>query len=203
TFSRGGVVAAIIVIIAFLWTIYYRSSRNQKNQIVGSVILLVIAAAFTWVLSSNQTSGLIDNRYTNKDSRGREKGDFSTGRLELFKQEIEGFLSSPFLGVGASRTKNKRFDEKGAVIASHNEIGRLLSEHGMLGFLIIAILIIKPLTYRSNNKSNFMFYAFLAFWFATINHSGMRIAAPSFLYAMSLINVVNEKHPLHRKQLKN
>lgn len=48
-----------------------------------------------------------------------------------------------------------------------------------------------------------MFYAFLAFWFATINHSAMRIAAPGFIYGLSLLNVTNEKRPLHRKQIKN
>ena len=54
----------------------------------------------------------------------------------------------------------------------------------------------------SINKKNYFFYAFLAFWFATINHSGMRIAAPSFLYALALLNVTYEKNPIHRKQIK-
>ncbi|MBT8287503.1 MAG: O-antigen ligase family protein, partial [Bacteroidia bacterium] len=202
TFSRGGVVAAIIVAAAFLASFYYRSSFKQKNQIIGSVVLLSIALFITWNISSNQTLGLIDKRYANQDALGREKDDVTTGRVELFMEELEGFLSSPFFGIGASKVKDIRVERDGRHLPSHNEIGRLLSEHGVLGIVIILIIVIKPLTYRANNKRNYFFYAFMAFWFATINHSGMRIAAPSFLYALALLNVVHEKHSLHRKQLK-
>ena len=203
TFSRGGVYAAIIVVAAFLWTLFYRSNRRQKNQIIGSFTLFAIAIIVTWTISSNQTMGLIDKRYANQDALGREKEDITTGRMVLFLEELEGFMESPIIGIGASKVKDNRVEKTGKKVPSHNEIGRLLSEHGMLGVIILMILIIKPLTYRSNNKRNYFFYAFLAFWFATINHSGMRIAAPSLLYALALLNVIHEKNPVHRKQLKN
>jgi hypothetical protein len=203
TFSRGGIFAAIIVIAAFLWLLYWQSGFKQKQQIIGTFILLSIAAVITWMISSNQTYGLIDKRYANQDALGREKRDISTGRLDLFMEEIEGFLSSPFFGIGASRVKDIRVERNGRHLPSHNEIGRLLSEHGFLGIIILLILIIKPLDFRAGNKRNVFFYAFLAFWFATINHSGMRIAAPSFLYALALLNVVHDNHIIHRKQLKN
>lgn len=202
TFSRGGVFAAIIVVAAFLWTIFYRSTFKERNQIIGLFILFSIAITITWTISSNQTKGLIDKRYANETSAGIKKGDISTGRLDLFNEEIEGFLNNPFLGIGASRVKDVRVERDGTHLPSHNEIGRLLSEHGFLGILILLILVIKPLAYRSSNKRNFYFYAFYCFWFATINHSGMRIAAPSLLYAFALLNVVNEKNPVHRKQIK-
>ena len=202
TFSRGGVFAAIIVIIAFLWSYYYRSSFKQKSQILTSIFLLSIAIVITWTISSNQTRGLLDKRYSNQDAQGRVKQDISTGRLDLFMEEMEGFVRNPFLGIGASRIKNQRVESSGRHLPSHNEVGRLLSEHGFLGLVILLILIIKPLAYRTTNKKNYFFYAFLAFWFATINHSGMRIAAPSFLYALALLNVTYEKNPIHRKQIK-
>ena len=193
TFSRGGVFAAIIVVVAFLWTIFYRSSYKQRNQIIGLFILFSIAMVITWTISSNQTRGLIDKRYANKTAAGVQKGDISTGRMDLFQEEIEGFLYNPFLGIGASRIKDIRVERDGNNLPSHNEIGRLLSEHGFLGIVILVILIIKPLAYRSSNKKNFYFYAFYCFWFATINHSGMRIAAPSLLYALALLNVTDKR----------
>ena len=193
TFSRGGVFAAIIVIAGFLWTIFYRSSGKQRNQITGLFILFSIAIAVTWTISSNQTQGLIDKRYSNQDALGREKQDLTTGRLNLFMEEIDGFLNNPFLGIGASRVKDVRVESSGQNLPSHNEIGRLLSEHGFLGIIILLILIIKPLAYRSSNKRNYYFYAFFFFWFATINHSGMRIAAPSLLYALALLNVTDKR----------
>ncbi|GGH45906.1 membrane protein [Mangrovimonas yunxiaonensis] len=203
TFSRGGVIAAVIVVAAFLWVLFWRSNARQKNQIVGSFALFVVAAAVTWMISSQQTMGLLDKRYANEDALGREKEDVATGRLDLFMEEMEGFLGHPFFGVGASRTKNMRVEAGIGHLPSHNEIGRLLSEHGIMGILILLILIFTPLAYRTTNNRNLFFYAFLAFWFATINHSGMRIAAPSFVYALALLNVTYaKKHPVHRKQIK-
>ncbi|WP_223549258.1 O-antigen ligase [Aestuariivivens sp. NBU2969] len=193
TFSRGGVFAAIIVIGAFLWTLFYRSSHKMKTQIVTSFLLLCITVMVAWTISSSQTSGLIDKRYANENAQGIKKEDITTGRIVLFQEEIEGFLSSPFLGIGASRVKDIRVERDNNPLPSHNEIGRLLSEHGFLGIIIIMILIIKPLGYRTTNKRNYFFYAFLCFWFATINHSGMRIAAPALLYALALLNVVPER----------
>ena len=201
TFSRGGIYAAIIISLAFLVIVFLKSSEQKKSNMVVTFVVFMMAISVTWVISSNQTRGLIDKRYANEDSLGRDKGDITTGRLALFEEEMEGFLSSPFFGVGASRIKDIRLEEKGIKLPSHNEVGRLLSEHGILGIIILLILIIKPLVYRANNKKSFYFYAFFGFWFATINHSGMRIAAPAFLYALSLLNITNEKNPVHRKQI--
>lgn len=202
TFSRGGIIAAGIMIAAFLWVVYNKATYKIKNQIIGTSLLFLFAGILTWTISSNQTSGLIDKRYANQDALGREKEDLATGRVDLLMEEIDGFLSAPFLGIGASRVKDIRVERDGKELPSHNEIGRLLSEHGFVGIIIILILIIKPLGYRTSNTKNLYFYAFLAFWFGTINHSGMRIAAPSLLYALALVNVTYEKNSIHRQQLK-
>jgi hypothetical protein len=201
TFSRGGVFAAIIVIGAFVFALYQRSGRKQKNQLIGSFFLFVASIVITWFISSIMTLGLIDKRYANQDASGNDKEDITTGRVELFIDEIEGFIQSPFFGVGASGVKDRRLEKGGKGVVSHNEVSRLLSEHGLIGIVILLILIFTPLSYRSQNKKNIFFYAFLAFWFATINHSAMRIAAPAFLYSLSLLNVQNEKRSLHRKRL--
>ncbi len=200
TFSRGGVFGSIIVIAGFLWVLYLRSKYKRRQQIIALFIILVLGSMVTWTITSSQTSGLIDNRYANKDAIGREKEDISTGRLELFVHEIQGFLEHPFLGVGASGMKQVRLEEEGKIVASHNEVSRLLSEHGILGLIILLLLIIKPLAYRTQQQGNILFYSFLAFWFATINHSAMRIAAPGFIYGLALLRIVYEKkNPIHRK----
>jgi O-Antigen ligase len=202
TFSRGGVIGAIIIIVAFLIVLYFRSNNKQRSNIITSFALFLAALSITWTISSNQSEGLIDKRYANQDATGREKADLSTGRVDLFVNELDGFIDNPFFGVGASVMKEIRTETLGTGIVSHNELSRLLSEHGLFGILILLILIIKPLMYRVNNKKNFFFYAFLFFWFATINHSAMRIAAPAFIYGLSLLNITYEKHPIYRKQIK-
>jgi hypothetical protein len=201
TFSRGGILAALITIAAFLVVLYWQSGPRRKQQIIGSFVLLLLVAVGTWLYSKSQTNDLIENRYTGKDALGREKEDVTTGRVELFLEEFEGFEENPFFGVGASGMKNERLEEKGRIIASHNEISRLLSEHGMLGVFILCILLFKPLSLRKPSNKNIFFYAFLAFWFATINHSAMRLAAPGFIYALALIYVTNDKKRPVRRQL--
>lgn len=199
TFSRGGVVAAILMIMAFLVIVYSRALPRLRNKLLGSFVLFVSCLAITWIISSNTTGGMIDKRYANQDSLGRDKEDLSTGRAELIVDELYGFFENPFLGIGASHSKYRGTDNH--IIVSHNEISRLLSEHGIIGVLILLILIFTPLSYRSVNRKNIFFFAFLAFWFATVNHSALRLAGPAFFYALALINIENEKRPIHRKRL--
>jgi len=201
TFSRGGVLTAVLMIFAFLFFLYFKSSKKQKYIIVVSFLLLLMTSSIIWVFSSNQTSGLIDKRYSNQDRAGKVKKDISAGRVALFMDELEGFINNPFLGVGANGTKEARILVTGREVVSHNELSRILSEHGVLGVMILLILVFKPLDLRLKNSNNYFFYAFLIFWLATINHSAMRIAAPGFIYALALLTIKNEKRPIHRKRL--
>ncbi|MEY8848364.1 O-antigen ligase family protein [Psychroserpens sp. XS_ASV72] len=201
TFSRGGVITAVVAILAFLAIYYSNVSKKKKNEVALMFMFFVFAFSLTWVVSSSQTDGYIDLRYTNRDHLGREKSDVTTGRKELFEEELEGFVSNPFLGIGSSRAKDQRIEVEGQGVTSHSELSRLLAEHGIFGVIILVILLFKPLDMKSRSKHNYFFYAFMCFWFATINHSSMRLAAPAFIYSLALLNVVNEKRSLHRKQL--
>ena len=202
TMSRGGVIAALMATLIFLFY-YYRESRVKKrNELIAMFGLFCISLIMTWMVSINQSGGLVSLRYANKDRLGREKESLSTGRAELFEHELDGFIKSPFFGIGSSRAKDQRIEQEGQGVTSHSEFSRTLAEHGMLGVIILLILIFKPLEIRSRNKRNYYFYAFLAFWFLTINHMSMRLAMPAFIYALALLNVKNDKRLIHRKQLK-
>ncbi len=202
TLSRGGVVAGVLCIAIFLLYYFAQAKAKVKNEIMGVFLLFVGALILAWFVSSNQTGGLTEKRYANQNAAGLQKKDISTGRKDLFLGEIDGFLSNPFFGIGSSRAKDQRIEIEGQGITSHNEVSRILAEHGMLGVIILLILILKPLDFRTRHKKNYYFYALLTFWFATINHSSMRIAAPAFIYALALLNVYYEKPPIHRKQIK-
>ena len=171
----------------------------MRNKVLGVFVLFIGALALAWVISSNQSGGLSEKRYANQNAAGIEKEDISTGRTDLFINEIEGFVESPFWGIGSSRAKDQRIEEDGQGVTSHNEISRTLAEHGIFGVMILVILLFKPLNMRTSNPQNYYFYALLAFWFATINHSSMRIAAPAFIYGLALLNVRNEKPSIRRK----
>lgn len=201
TFSRGGVFTAVLMIITFIF-IHYRTMKNKyKNRMIGSVVLFFIIAVLSWIITTVQTNGFIEKRYSNKNAVGQVKKDVTTGRGDLFMLEFEEFKNNPFLGIGVGRAKDLRFQKTGIHAASHNEVSRIISEHGLLGILGFLILLFLPLFLRLSNRSNALFYSFYLFWLLTINHSAMRIAAPAFIYALSLLQVTNEKPALHREQV--
>ena len=202
TFSRGGVLTALI--ISGLFIIFYaqKTSAKKRGRILFYTVILVVTGAVTWGLSSSRTSGLIDKRYANKDAAGRIKEDISTGRAELINSELEAFYENPITGIGIGKIKEYREEKTGISIATHNEVSRLLSEHGLAGLVALAILIVYPLLYRIRNRNNYLFFSALAFWFLTINHSSMRIAAPALIYALCLLNITYEKrNPVRRERL--
>jgi len=144
--------------------------------------------------------GLIDKRYANQDAAGKVKQDISAGRTELINSELQAFYDNPITGIGVGKVKEYRLKETGRESATHSELSRILSEHGMFGLAALLILMITPMVFRMRNKSNLYLFSFFIFWFLTINHSSMRIAAPAFIYGLSLISILNaKKNTLYRK----
>lgn len=201
TFSRGGVIVAIFMIAAFVLFYFKKSTGKNRKRVVFLTTLFIVLGLSVWTISSIQTSGFIENRYSNEDALGREKEDVSTGRTDLMAFEFNAFLENPFIGIGVGKSKELRYEKTGVLAASHNEMSRILSEHGLFGLCAFGILFLTPLILRIRNKSNIFFYSFFLFWFLTINHSSMRIAAPAFIYGLCLLSINYEKPPVHRKQI--
>lgn len=193
TFSRGGILTAIAAILILIAITYLRGQKVFRTKVFIVVFYGVVLGASVWLYASNRTSGLIENRYANENAMGVEKQDISTGRKDLFLTEVEAFIESPIIGIGVGKNKAYRFDKTGRVAASHNEISRLLAEHGSLGILALGILLFVPLLLRIENSRNIYFYSFFIMWFLTINHSAMRIAFPSFIYGLCLLDVTFPK----------
>ncbi len=202
TFSRGGVITALICALAFLLIYFLYTNKRSKVTVLPKLGLIIGIVAVSWIASSINTQGFIDKRYSNQDAAGREEEDLSTGRLDLLNKELEAFYTNPFTGIGIGKAKEFRLEQLGGkVTATHNEVSRLLSEHGIFGILALLILLAAPMVFRIRTRTNVFFYSCLIFWFLTINHSSMRIAAPAFIYGLALINVVNgqKKNRISRK----
>lgn len=199
TFSRGGVITAAIMILFFVGLYYLKVNIKKKFQIKISLIVFLGLILFTWMASSIQTSGFIEKRYANQDALGREKEDITTGRTDLIAFEFSEFINNPFLGIGVGKVRDERLNETGIQAASHNEMSRIVAEHGLLGVFAFLILFITPLVFRLKNRTNLFFYSFYLFWFLTINHSAMRIAAPAFIYGLCLLNVTYENRKMESR----
>jgi hypothetical protein len=189
TFSRGGMITGFLMIVLLLVFLYFKSNFGGRVKLNYIIVLVVFALLATWTYTSFQTGGLINKRYSNQDAAGRVKQSQFTGREDVAQNEIDTFLKNPIFGVGVGKGVEVRENETGIFVLSHDEITRMLAEHGSLGIVALLILFFTPLVLYLENKFNMFLLCFVAFWFLTINHAAMRTAAPAFVYSLSLLNV--------------
>jgi hypothetical protein len=199
TFSRGGMITGFTMILALILVSYVFIDHKKKMRMLGMIVFIFIAFLGAWSYSTDQTNGLIQKRYSNQDAAGRVKEDQLTGRGDLASEEIDTFLEYPIFGIGVGRNMEKRYVRTGEIVVSHNEITRMIAEHGSLGILGLMILFATPLVLYIDNKYNIYLLCFLIFWLLTINHAAMRLAAPAFLYSLALLKVVKNKVELIEK----
>jgi O-antigen ligase len=192
TFSRGGMVTALIAIVFFVF-FYFLHKNFSFNILFRYISVALIFTVSLWLYTSNITGGMLENRYTGKNSIGVQKKDISSGRLDIIENQTSNFIKNP-MGIGVGNGKYKRLSEiKKVTGASHNEIGRLLEEHGILGFFLLVLLLLTPMFnfFRGDYFQKSFIISFYILWFLTINHSAMRIALPGFIYALSLIKITD------------
>ncbi|MBM6499229.1 O-antigen ligase family protein [Flavobacterium macrobrachii] len=189
TFSRGGVLTGFIMIVILIFFLYNNSKNSGKGKISFLIIFSILLTLATWSYTSSTTGGLIDKRYANQDAKGREKESALTGREGIIENEINNFIENPIFGIGVAKGYELRKIQSGFVSVSHNEITRMLAEHGSLGVMGLLILFFTPMILYLDNKQNIYIFCFLAFWLLTINHAAMRLAAPAFIYSLSLLKV--------------
>jgi hypothetical protein len=189
TFSRGGMITGFLMIVLLLSFLYFKSNYRGKVKLNYIIVIISFAMMAVWGYTSSQTGGLINKRYKNQDAAGRTKEDNFTGRAEIAEDEINIFLENPVFGVGVGKGVEVRGMKTGIVVLSHDEITRMLAEHGTLGIFALLILFFTPLILYMENSFNMFLFCFVAFWFLTINHAAMRTAVPAFVYSLSLLNV--------------
>jgi hypothetical protein len=189
TFSRGGMITGFLMIVLLLLFLYLKSNYYGKVKLNYIIVIILISMAVIWGYSSIQTGGLINKRYANQDALGKVKESQLTGREDIARNEVDIFLKNPIFGVGVGKGPEVRKAETGIFIVSHDEITRMLAEHGSLGALGLLILFFTPLVLYLENKFNMFLLCFVAFWFLTINHAAMRTAVPAFVYSLALLNV--------------
>ncbi len=190
TFSRGGMLTGLLIIILLLVYVYFNIKTYKKIKLLGFFSFMIIALVFTWLYTSNQTGGLINKRYANQDAAGRIKESSLTGREEIWDSEIANFLDHPVFGIGVAKALEVRQEKYGGVIiASHSEVSRTIAEHGTLGIIALLIILFTPFFLYLNNKQHIYMISLLLFWLLTISHSAMRIAAPAFIYSLTLLKV--------------
>lgn len=187
TFSRGGVLTGAIAFVTFA-LLYVRTQRSFA-KLFQYIFIGGIFVVGVWVYTSDVTGGMLNNRYTGRNASGIKKKDATAGRLDIITTQLESFRDAPIFGIGVGNGKYVRQTKVNKAIASHNELTRLIEEHGLIGLVMLILLFVVPLLhiFKSNSFHQAVLIPFLLFWFLTINHSAMRIAFPGFIYGLSMI----------------
>jgi O-antigen ligase len=189
TFSRAGMITGFCAVVSVAVLVFLKSESYGKWKAKTRLAAIIACFFAMFTLISFQTDGLLVKRYTNRDHLGRVKRDKPGDRRSIATQEIKMFVANPIIGVGTTKAEETRKAELGREFHSHDEITRMLAEHGTLGFIGILILLVTPAWLFFREKRNILLAPFFVFWFLTINHSGIRVAAPAFVYALMLLQV--------------
>jgi len=189
TLSRGGVFTAIIMAFIFMLSFLRYAKPRIRSKALVKIIIIGLGSLVVWSLTLLATNEMLYNKYTNRNASGEKEGDFTTGRVEIIKGELQAFEENPFLGVGTGIGKFYRDENFGRLATSHNEVTRLISEHGFFGIVGIIVLSLVPLAHYFRDRRNIFIIPLALFWLLTISHSAMRIAAPGFLYGLALLKV--------------
>ncbi len=178
TFSRGGVSAAALGIVATLPSLL--SGRRSRLPVLLLSLVLIVAFVYVivpWLIG--YTGGKVALRYSDLDT---------TGRLELAYSELRVWLEHPLFGVGPGRARYDVDAYLGFELQAHVEFTRLLAEHGVLGLAALGLLLAGALrSYRGafSAPARAWAAALLCYALAYMAQSAMRTAAAGFAYGLA------------------
>jgi O-antigen ligase len=179
SFSRGGV-----YFIGILVTLYFIfNAKKMSNYFM--FLLIVPLASLIYYYVGETTNGLVDQRFTEKGSSGRD---------ELVKIGFKIFAKNPVTGIGTGNFNKEILrehlyaEESGA----HNEFVRVIAEHGFLGictYWLFYILLLYEIITARGIRREYAFYFFVLFCLIII-HNGLKIGLQPMILVLS-ISILN------------
>jgi len=173
TMSRSGLAMALggAVILSLH---YIRSRRNRTFLVLSAVVVLLLFNAVLLPFLQGFTGGVFLERFTDTELSNRDL---------IMRTDIKMFLETPLLGVGPGVGAMRRLQMLGVPYASHTEFTRMLAEHGILGLVGLAAMIIA--LYRLYRQipdidSRGIAGALLTWALLFLSVNGFRLATPAF-----------------------
>lgn len=184
TFSRGGIynAAAGMAVLLVLGVIDLAAALRRI------ALTLAVVAVFTFLIFP------VVNSFTGGSLLSRFENTETTNRSDIALSDLMIFVENPLfgVGVGVSRGYRAKFVEFSA--ASHTELSRLVSEHGLFGFValfaLVGMVLINLRRPNSQQGKAFIAGAFVWSLFFMLN-SGMRLGAPSFMWGIGFVSIVS------------
>ena len=184
TLSRGGVWGFVVsaggVAVAGMLSAGWRS-----KVITYSVVLAVVAVViYSWL--NFFTGGALGFRYAEQSSSHRS--DIAQGDVSLFADH-------PLFGIGPGMAKFQRsgvFDEDAN---SHTEYSRLLAEHGTLGIIALAaivVMVVQSVAWSTTVWNRFVAVGAPFYALFTMSHSATRIAIVAVMFGLGCLRVAQD-----------
>ena len=80
-----------------------------------------MAGIVVWNKVDDVTHGVASFRFSGRNSVGDKLDDVTSGRIDLFTEELSMFAENPILGIGAGNTSSERQHRFGQIHSSHTE----------------------------------------------------------------------------------
>ena len=212
TFSRGGVMGAVLALIGSVTVLFFLNAvfRKQLKKLAPYILLGLAFLVGVFFVANNITNGMLMLRYrgfsTSEMEAGAKNhsGSVLTGRGEIMRGDYHAFLEEPFWGVGLGMGEKFRAIYYGHAAAAHTEFARLLSEHGTFGILFMLIgMICLPISHFFKEKGLLARYFFVAFFLLsmfTMFHAAMRLALPGILFGAAFMHIVPDEEEEEEEQ---
>jgi O-antigen ligase len=206
SFSRGGMIGGAIGIFIVLFYQNFKTTKQDVNKrnnkfLIPALLFILITAWY----ANEVTDGKLLLRYQGETAgtlAGAKQKNFNTissNRLSILEGDWVLFMDNLF-GVGAGASRYLRETNNG--IISHVELGRLLSEHGVLGLLFFILFTFLPVFYFGKRypgeRKGIMLALYFVAWYTTF-HAGTRTFLTPLLAGLSLIIIRCEQNTLPRK----
>lgn len=207
TFSRGGMLTALIAICAAVLPFMFSSIRTFLRYSLYILWLCVVGWGMFGIVN-NLTGDKLLQRYkgetqgTLSGNRKKTLNVATSGRSDLALADVEIFKRNIFFGVGPGAAKSMR-RIYGAVedSAAHTEITRLLSEHGLGGLFAGLVFLLFPFYWVFKQKLRVwqgVIIGLFTLSILTSMHSAMRTNVTTVFYVLAAMPVIMSKYWLQR-----
>jgi O-antigen ligase len=186
TFSRGGLYNAVGAAL-FASVYFMRDAQTRARMLMVVPILLLLVNYAVLPQLDNLTEGALSERFKSVDT---------TNRAEILLAQLDVWREHPFFGVGPGQARSFA----GAV--AHTEMSRLVAEHGLFGLVALILLLLggaRNLRRARTGSARAVVAASIGWSLLFMLNAGMRLSAPSLLFGLSFLTLLNEEDLVSRK----
>ena len=182
TFSRGGMLVAVLAIAVVLFFYFTGRGMARKGKLILISVMVIIGGVMVFSVVDEITGGMLTLRYQGETegtlvgSKEKTFDVYVSNRGSIFIGDIELWLENPMAGVGAGASKYLR-GAMGGLAPPHIEFSRLLAEHGILGLIYYLLFIgvfLVAYVKRKTGASKAIFLALFILALLTTYHAAFR-----------------------------